>query len=342
MRILVLGGSVFLGRAFVTEAQRRGHEVTVFNRGRSGPDPAEVEVVRGNREVTGDLLRLVDRRQWDLVVDTSGQQPRVVSESARALSGHADRYLFVSSYHAYVGWPGEPIDETSPRHACAPDTDPDDVPYNALKAGCERAVEQHFKGDALILNPGLIVGPYENTGRLLWWLERFSRGGRVLVPGPANRPVRLIDARDIAVFGLDRAEAGSSGRYLLTGPERPDTFGELFTACVEATGVECELVWVDDTFLMAHEVPAWTGLPMWAADIPELAGIWLASAKKAEAAGMCCRPLAETVRDTWAWLAERGPATEPYAQGSIPLGISPDQERELLTAWDNHVAGEDT
>lgn len=338
MRILVLGGSVFLGRAFVAEAQRRGHEVTVFNRGHSGPDPAGAEVVRGDREEAPDLLRLVDHRRWDLVVDTSGQQPRLVSESARALSGHADRYLFISSVHAYAGWPCEPIDETSPRHPCTPDAAQDGVPYNALKAGCERAVEGHFEGDALILNPGLIVGPYENTGRLLWWLERFSRGGRVVVPGPADRPVRLIDARDIAIFGLGRAEAADRGRYLVASPERLDTFGELFTACVEATGAECELVWVDDTFLTAHDVPVWTGLPMWAPDTHETAGTWLASAKKAEAAGMRCRPLAETVRDTWGWLAEHGPAMAPYAQGSVTMGISPVRERELLTAWDNHVA----
>lgn len=339
MRIVVLGGSVFLGRAFVAEALRRGHQVTVFNRGRSGPDPEGVEVVRGDREVAGDLLRLAAGRRWDVVVDTSGQQPRTVSESARALSGHAGTYLFVSSFHAYSGWPGEPVDEESPRHPCASDADPADVPYNALKAGCERAVEEHFDGAALILNPGLIVGPYEDTGRLPWWLGRFARGGRILVPGPADRPVRVVDARDVAAFGLDRAEAGTGGRFLLTGPEQPYSLGEMFAACAAATGTECEPVPVDDEFLLANGVPIWTGLPMWAPDIPELAGTWSASGGKALAAGARWRPLGETVRDTWAWLVESGRVGEPRGQGKAALGIGPEQERELLAAWAKRGAG---
>ena len=151
MQILVLGGSVFLGRAFVAEALRRSHEVTTFNRGRSGTDPDGVEVVRGDREVTDDLQRLVEGRHWDVVVDTCGFVPRVVGESARTLSGHARAYLFVSSFHAYADWPAEPVDESSPRYACAVDAGPDDVVYNELKAGCERAIEESFNGNSLIL-----------------------------------------------------------------------------------------------------------------------------------------------------------------------------------------------
>ncbi|MFJ3933667.1 NAD-dependent epimerase/dehydratase family protein [Streptomyces sp. NPDC090029] len=345
MRILIVGGSVFLGRAFVAEALRRGHEVTVFNRGKSGADSAGVEIVRGNRQSAEDLDRLAGNRTWDVVVDTCGFEPQVVAQSAKALSGHAGTYLFVSSCHAYAGWPGEPVDEKSPRHPCAPDAAPDDVVYNALKAGCERAVELSFEGRTLILGPGLIVGPHENTGRLLWWLERFARGGRVLVPGSPDRPVRLVDARDIAVFGLDRAEAGDSNRYLVTGRGGEghdgdvDTLGDLFAHCAEVTGSDAEPVWVDDDFLLEHEVAVWTGLPFWAADVPALAGTWRASSAKAEAAGLRLRPLPDTVRDTWEWLRARGLSDGPYRQGDTLLGITPDRERELLAAWDARQQG---
>ncbi|WP_313904832.1 NAD-dependent epimerase/dehydratase family protein [Streptomyces sp. BHT-5-2] len=333
MRILILGGSVFLGRAFVTEAQRRGHEVTVFNRGRSGTDPEGVEVVRGDREVADDLRRLAEDHTWDAVVDTSGMHPRVVGESARALSGHAGAYLFVSSFHAYEGWPAEIVSETSPRHACASDAAPDDVTYNALKAGCERAVEESFAGDALILNPGVIVGPHESTGRLLWWLERMARGGQVLAPGRADQSVQVIDARDIAAFGLDQLEVQATGRFLVTGPVGATSFGDLLAGCAEVTGSDAEVVWVDETFLLDKEVAVWTGLPLWAVDQPGMAGTWLASSDKALAAGLRCRPLAETLRDTWQWLQDRGPAAGPYKQGTTLLGLEPEQEQRLLAEW---------
>ncbi|HEX2361668.1 MAG TPA: NAD-dependent epimerase/dehydratase family protein, partial [Jiangellaceae bacterium] len=168
MRILVIGGSVFLGRAFVTEALRRGHEVTTFNRGLTGADVPGVEIVRGDRQLTADLERLVDDRRWDAVVDVCGFAPRVVGESVRLLSGHADSYLFVSSISAIRDWPAEPVDEASARHECAPDAGPEGD-YGVLKAGCERAVETGFGGRVLIISPGLILGPHENVGRLPWW-----------------------------------------------------------------------------------------------------------------------------------------------------------------------------
>ncbi|MDI5964889.1 NAD-dependent epimerase/dehydratase family protein [Streptantibioticus silvisoli] len=336
MRILVLGGSVFVGRAFATQARQRGHEVTVFNRGRSGPDPAGVKAVRGDRTVAADLSRLVRDRRWDVVVDTSGQQPRVVGESARLLSARAGTYVFVSAVHACADWPAAPVDESSPRHACPPDAAAGTVAHNALKAGCERAVEEEFGGDVLILSPGAVTGPGESTGRLLWWLERFARGGRVLAPGAADRPVRLVDARDLAAFGLDRVEAGDAGRYLVTGPPRPDTLGDLLAACARVAGADREPTWVDDDFLLAAGVEPWTGLPLWVpAGMPDLAGIWQASSDRAHAAGLRCRPLAETVADTMAWLSARGPSPEPYRQGETELGLLPSHEAELLTAWEH-------
>ncbi|MGF1431178.1 NAD(P)H-binding protein [Kitasatospora sp. LaBMicrA B282] len=340
MRILFLGGSVFLGRAFVQEALARGHDVTVFNRGRSGPDLPGVEAVRGDRQSAADLAALVERapgpeRAWDVVIDTSGQQPHTVAAAARALREHARHYVFVSSIHAFVDWPERPVDESSPLHECAADS-PADLPFStALKAGCERAVIAEFGAErSTILNCGLLVGPYENVGRLPWWLERMARGGRVLAPGRPELPIQLIDARDFATFGLDLGERGVGGRFLTTALSGSSSYGELLAACVAATGSDAELVWVDDDRLRAAEVTPWSEVPLW---FPEFedgqpTAIWQADARAAAAAGLHCRPLAETVRDTWAWLQERGPRDRPYTQGAQGdvIGIDPAKEQRIL------------
>lgn len=332
MRILIIGGSVFLGRAFMEDVLRRGHTVTVFNRGKSGPDLPGTHAVRGDRENLEDLTALTVHGPWDAVIDPGGQHPRTVGLSARTLSGHADAYLFVSSFHAYSGWPTGPVDEESPRHACAPDAAVEDVPANALKAGCERAVEASFEGRTVIFNPGLIVGPRETPGRLLWWLERMARGGDVVVPGGPERPVQLIDARDIAAFGTRLLETGGAGRYLVAGPQGAETLGNLFEACAEVAGPGAQLCWTSDELLLEQEIKPWTGLPFWAPDQPAMAGVWSASTARAQAAGLRCRPLADTAADTWHWLCERGPADEPYRQGKIPLGIDEDKEAAVLRA----------
>ncbi|MEV6702789.1 NAD-dependent epimerase/dehydratase family protein [Streptomyces sp. NPDC051453] len=332
MRILIIGGSVFLGRAFVEEAVACGHSVTVFNRGKSGPDVPGTESVRGDRENPADLKALTDRGPWDAVIDAGGQHPRTVGLSARTLSGHADAYLFVSSFHAYAPWPAGPVDEDSERHACPPDAAVGEVPSNALKAGCERALEAGFEGRTVILNPGLIVGPREVPGRLLWWLERMARGGEVLVPGGPDRPVQLIDARDIAAFGTRLLEAGGAGRFIVAGQRGTATLGELFRAIARATGARAELAWADDDFLLEQEVGPWVELPFWAPDQPAMAGVWSASTDRAVALGLNCRPMAETVADTWEWLHERGPIDTPYKQGDLPLGIDAEKEAAVLRA----------
>ncbi len=325
MRLLVLGGSVFLGHAFVARALEDGYQVTTFNRGRSGVDVPGVEVVRGDRESGEDLRRLVDGRYWDAVVDTSGFVPRTVLRAARVLSGHAGAYLFVSSVHACAEWPTGPVDEESPLHECPPDAGDDDgVLYNALKAGCERAVREGFDGKVLIVSPGLITGPRENVPRLTWWLLRVARGGKVLAPGGPGRELSLIDARDIAAFGLARLAAGAAGRYLVSGPADTTTFGRLLRECADVTGSDAEFVWADDAFLAGQGVKQWTELPMWAPDTPDFAGIWHASADRAVEAGLQCRPVADTVRATWEHL-EDGPTPGQ--------GIAAEKEQRILTLW---------
>lgn len=329
----MLGGSVFLGRALVVEALRRGHDVTTFNRGITGVDVAGVEAIRGDREVTADLQHLVDGRRWDAVVDVCGFTPRVVGESARLLSGHADSYLFVSSISAIRDWPAEPVDEHSALYECPPDAGPDYGDYGVLKAGCERAIVSEFGGLVLIISPGLILGPHENVGRLPWWLRRIARGGQVLAPGDPDRQLQVIDARDIAGYGLDQITAGADGRFLTSGVRGNTTFGRLLGDCVEATGSDAELTWVDDRFLFENGVEEWTELPLWTTGGPETAAVWLPSSAKALAAGLRCRPVTDTVRDTWAWIAS-GEADVLAVYREMPRhGIDRAKEDEILAAW---------
>ncbi|MEV5407559.1 NAD-dependent epimerase/dehydratase family protein [Thermopolyspora sp. NPDC052614] len=340
MKVLVIGGTVFQGRAIVAEALRRGHEVTTFNRGRSAPDVEGVEAVRGDRQATADLERLVNGREWDFVVDVCGFVPRVVAESARLLSGRAATYAFVSSISAVSGYPASVVDESSPLYECSPDAGPDDGPdggdYGVLKAGCERAVEKYFDGNRLIVVPGLILGPHENVGRLPTWLRRVHRGGRFVAPGDPGRPLQLIDARDIAIFTLDQAERGVDDRFLLTGPPGGTTFGDLLADCAAVTGSTAEPVWMDDQFLLDHGVQPWLELPLWAPEQPDWTFVWQISTAKAQAAGLRCRPITETVRDTWAWLRDLGvPDKLIRYRDTVPEpGIDPGKESRILAAWD--------
>jgi 2'-hydroxyisoflavone reductase len=338
MRVLVIGGSMFLGRAVVAEALRRGDEVTTFNRGKSRPDRPGVEAVHGDREVTEDLRRLVDGREWDVVVDVCGFVPKRVLESARHLSGHARHYTFISTIRAHADWPAKVIDERSPLHECPPDAEEGE--YEVLKAGCGRAVEQFFDGGALIIEPGVIIGPHEHVGRLPWWLTRIAKGGRVLAPGDPGREMQLIDARDIAAFTLARAADGTTGRFVTSGVPGSATFGSWLGACVAVTGTAAELVWVPDQVLLEHDVQQMFELPLWLADGPASAGAWLTSPANALAAGLVCRPVEETVRDTWEWLREIPEDERSFGTSAVQHGIAPDKEARIVAAAaDRHRTG---
>jgi 2'-hydroxyisoflavone reductase len=332
MRVLVIGGSMFLGRAVVEEALRRGDEVTTFNRGRSRPDLPGVEAVHGDREVTDDLRRLVDGREWDVVIDVCGFVPRSVLRSARFLSGHARHYTYISTIRAHVDWPAKAIDENSPLHECP--SDAEDGEYEVLKTGCGRAVEEYFDGGVLIIEPGVIIGPHEHVGRLPWWLTRIAKGGRVLAPGDPGRQLQLIDARDIAAFTVARAAEETTGRFVTSGVPGSATFGSWLSACRAATGSAAELVWVPDQVLLEHDVQQLFELPLWLADSPASAAAWRASPTKALAAGLVCRPVEETVRDTWQWLREIPEDQRSFGTSAVRHGIAPDKEARILAAWD--------
>lgn len=333
MRILVLGGTQFVGRALVDQAVSRGHDVTTFTRGRHGEPRPGAEALHGDRTRLPDMLPLADR-DWDAVIDTSVTAPAHVAASAGLLAGRAGHYSYVSSLSVYSGRPREPVTEESPTRECPPDAQGDvaSLGYGRLKSGSERAVAGAFPGRHLIVRPGLIAGPHDDVGRLPWWLARLARGGRVLAPGDPGRPVRLTDARDLASWMLDSVRRGITGVVNVPGP-RGCTFGELMGACLAAaragSGTTAELIWAPDDVLLAAGVAPYTDLPMWAPDIPELAGTWEASGERATLAGMRYRPLADTVRDTWSWLVQDAAAqARPVHHVARRPGIGLDPERE--------------
>ena len=339
MRILVLGGTRFVGRAVVDQAVSRGHDVTTFSRGRRGEPRPGAEAWLGDRTRPRDLLALATR-DWDAVIDTSVLAPAHAAAAAALLAAHAGHYTYLSSLAVYSGLPGEPVTEESPTWECPPDAlgDVAALGYGPLKSGSERAVAAAFPGRHLLVRPGLIAGPHDDVGRLPWWLGRLARGGRVLVPGDPGRPVRVTDARDLAGWMLDSIRRKITGVVNVPGP-RGCTFGQLIDACLAAvrssSGPPAELVWTPDDVLLAAGVRPCTELPMWAPDVPGHAGTWEASGERARLAGMRYRPLADTVRDTWGWLvrdaASRArPAGEPAPRAGI--GLDPVREQQILAS----------
>ncbi|MGH3158585.1 MAG: NAD-dependent epimerase/dehydratase family protein, partial [Streptosporangiaceae bacterium] len=262
MRILVLGGTRFVGRALVDQAVSRGHDVTTFTRGRHGEPRPGAESLHGDRTVAADLAVLAGR-DWDAVIDTSMLAPAHVAASAAVLAGHVGHYTYVSTLSVYSERPREPVTEDSATFGGAPDAEGDleSLGYGVLKSGSERAVTAAFPDRHLIVRPGLIAGPHDDVGRLPWWLARLARGGRVLTPGDPGRPVRLTDARDLAAWMLDSGRRGITGTVNVPGP-RGATFGQLIDACLAATLAAstpaAELIWAPDDVLLSAGVQPYT------------------------------------------------------------------------------------
>jgi nucleoside-diphosphate-sugar epimerase len=336
MRLLVIGGTAFLGRAVVEEALSRGDDVTTFNRGRTGPDLPGVRTIRGDREVDADLAALDDVADVDGVVDTCGFVPRVVGESARRLVDRARRYVFVSSMSSTTTWPHSPTPDGADGQPCPGDAGPDDGDYGVLKAGCERAVTPTFGDDrATVVRAGLILGPHENVGRLPWWLRRIAAGGEVLAPGDQDARMQLVDARDLAAFMLHCIEHDLAGTFNATGPQGNATMGSWLGDCVAVTGSDARLTWVDDELLLSHQVEPWTELPLWMPPGQGADHVWTAETAAAELAGLRSRPVAETVRDTWEWVRAGGSTsvTPPQHAGRAQHGIDPVKEKAILAEW---------
>ncbi len=319
MQILVLGGTQFLGRHTVDAALAQGHGVTLFNRGQTRPELfPEAEKLRGDRD--GDLTALAGR-SFDAVVDTSGYVPRIVRETIDAL-GDVGHYTFVSSISVYADLSTPPT-EQSPVAQLKEPTEEWREAYGELKAECEDLVRARFP-DAFVPRPGLIVGPWDPTGRFTYWPERFAAGGRVLAPLPRDADAQVIDARDLAAWIVRAAETGLGGTFNAIGPAIPRA--ELLDICRRVAGPESEIVWVDPAFLGEHEVGEWMELPLWLAS-PEYAGMLSVDPSPGLAAGLSPRPLEETVRETLAW------AQSSDAPEEAPAGLDPAKEQAVLDAW---------
>src|SRR4051812_26865780 len=276
MRILILGGTIFLGRHTAVEALARGHELTLYTRGLHGTDLfPEAEHVRGDR---ADLTPL-QGRAWDAIVDTSGYESAHVAASARLDAGH---YVFVSSCNVYPEWPDVPVDEDSPTWLQGDD-------YGQQKAASERAAEAARPGRFATVRAGLIVGPHDNVFRLPWWVERIARGGDV--PAPTSCGLQLIDARDLASFLLDLAEGAVAGAFNGTAPIGQTTFAEVFQLARAATGSDARPSWIEDAALERAGVEPWTELPLWLPARYE--GTWRVGTDRARAAGLRTRPVQE-------------------------------------------------
>jgi 2'-hydroxyisoflavone reductase len=323
MDLLVIGGTVFVGRAVVNEACRRGHTVTVFHRGRHGEDAFDgVEHLHGDR--TTDLA-VLDGRRWDAVVDTCGFDAGTVGAAARHLSANVGHYGFVSSVSVYEDWPAVAVDESG---RVKPPSHEDS--YGAGKVAAETAAEAAMPGRVLVTRPGLITGPYENIGRLPYWLRRVALGGEVLAPGAPDEPRQWVDARDLAAFHLDAAERGTVGVFNTVGPPGQFTMRELLDTCRDVTGSDATFTWVDGATVTKAGYEPWRELPVWLWDAAaDVSAAWSVDVSKARDAGLTARPMPETVADTWEWVQAGADLGGYRSQYGVP-DHDPEKERAAL------------
>jgi 2'-hydroxyisoflavone reductase len=323
MKILSIGGTRFFGRAFVEEAARRGHEVTVFHRGESEPAGLPgVEHLHGDRKAG---LEVLARRSWDAVLDTCAFVPRDVRELGETIGDRIGHYTLVSSLSVHPDDLPVGATENTPTHQPPyPDTeDVTDETYGPLKVACEVEAAEAFAGRLLVIRPGYIVGPHDPTDRFTYWVRRAAGGGEMLAAGPPDASIQGIDARDLGTFVLERIEASDTDTYGVVGPAEPATTAGVLESARSAGGANTTFVWADQEFVLGLGDQRETWFPMWH---PHLPGFHTYDPGKATAAGLRPRPFDETIADTLAWDRRRG---------SPPLeaGLTEANERELLEAW---------
>jgi 2'-hydroxyisoflavone reductase len=337
MKILMLGGTRFLGRHLVEVASSRGHTITLFNRGQSNPQLfPEIEKLQGNRD--GNLQALKNR-QWDAVIDTSGFVSHNVRATAELFASSASHYIFISSCSVYADFSKPGLDETAavatlPHGVVEDETNAET--YGARKALCEKAAEQAMPGRVLNVRPGIIVGPHDETDRFTWWVRRIASGGETLAPDHPDKPVQLIDVRDLAGWIIQMVERNQVGVYNAKGPSHVLTFQQMLEACKIASGSNSHLTWIDAQFLLEQGVVSFSELPFWISEA-EWSGFFSVNSRRAMNAGLACRPLVETVRDTLLWDHNRSLPNESSSNLVPPLrkgiGLDPERERELLRKW---------
>lgn len=339
MKVLILGGTRFLGRALVEEGLKRGHEITLFNRGSNKEMFPKVEQLIGNRDIDVSLL---ENRKWDVVMDTCGFAPHQIKKIAAVLGDNIKHYTYISSISVYKDW--IPLNITEGYHIQSMLSDdklkgveegeisPYEY-YGALKILCEAEAEKHWPGRVLHIRAGQLVGPFDYTDRLPYWVQRVAQGGKVLVPGRSDRPVQLIDVKDIATWVFNMAENRKAGTFNVTGPNYELTIEELLNTCKAVTNSDTEFVWAEEQFILEHKVQPWTEMPLW---IPEhfplekeaepWKGAFSISIEKAVNAGLSFRPIEDTVYDVY--------QSEKAKQVTErKTGISREREQELLETW---------
>lgn len=334
MRLLVLGGTHFVGRAVTEEALARGDRVTTVTRGVSGPSAPGALALHADRTNPSALRAALGDATWDAVIDTWSGAPQVVLDAASLLTGRAGHYGYVSSRSVYQWPPAIGLTESGPVVDGDARSDASDD-YPAAKRGGELAVLEAFgAGRTVLARAGLILGPYEDVGRLPWWLRRIERGGDVLAPGPPDRKLQYIDCRDLARWLLHAADTGISGPFNTVSQPGHATMASLLAAAIDATGSSARLVWAPPEVIAAAGIAPWTELPVWLPPDSDAAGLHAGDVTAVYAAGLTCRPVASTVADTWAWLQKEGdPQPEP---GRPANGLDPERERQVLAGLVGH------
>ena len=336
MKLLILGGTRFLGRHIAEQALASGHDVTLLHRGQSGP-----QLFPQARHLIADRdaeLGVLAQGQWDAAIDTSAYVPRQVQSVAAALGTRVGHYQLVSSISVYASFDAPGADETRATQTLSDptvETITGDT-YGGLKALCEAAAQATFGSRCLVNRPGLIVGPHDPTGRFTWWVQRLLRGGAVLAPGDPNTPVQFIDARDAAAWMLLQAERATPGVFNLTGPTQALTMGSFLNTARDSLNPGASLQWVGEQFLLDQGVAPWSDLPVW---LPTAqAGLHTTPITRALVSGLHCRALAKTLQDTAAWARQDAnggmPAAAPAGGPPRPqVGLLPEREAALLQGW---------
>lgn len=341
---LVLGGTGFLGPHIVQSALDRGHQVTLFNRGKTNPHLfPELTKLRGDRR-KGDLKALEDPSlKFDAVIDTSGYIPRNVRASANLLADRGGQYIFVSSISAYKDGSVPGIDENSPvasidKAVAEGISDRKQVMenYGPLKAMCEAEAEAAFPGRCTVIRPGLIVGPGDPTDRYTYWPVRIARGGEVLAPGNPDDPVQLIDGRDLGSWIVTTIEQRHLGVYNACGPEKTLTVQQMLEACKRASGSDATFTWADAKFLEEQKVMPWMHMPVWVPPGSEFGGFGSVNNRKAVAAGLTFRSAEQIAKDTLEWFNQRPEDKQKFLLEGKSAGITQAREQEVLAAWHTH------
>lgn len=322
LKVLILGGTSFLGPHLVNELQQHGHQITLFNRGNHEIHFSNVEQLKGDRD--GDLEALKGN-DWDAVIDTSGYLPRVVENSSKILASSAKHYTFISTIGVYQDFLKQKIDESYPL-AKLNDNENEEITektYGGLKAACEDVILNYFPNRSLIIRPGLIVGPLDPTKRFSYWPQRFMSGGEILAPGNPSQLLQFIDVRDLAKWIVVMVEQQATGIYNATGPASPLTFEQFLETCQKVSGNYSPVTWVSEDFLIEHRIQDWVELPLWLSRERNMPGFLNVDIQKALHAGLTFRPLLETINSI----------IEEDQTGQENVGLKTEKEQLLLGEW---------